>query len=215
VNVPRFIRRWFRAPYDGLRHYGVVEEGVLYRSGQPTPEQLGTLIERHRLKTVIALRGSRDPQDPDAWEQVERQVCRERNVDFVTLPCNHKNPPTAQQLRRFLDLMRDRSRHPALIHCRIGQQRTGMFCALYRVHIQGMDADEALQEMNALGFNVRRRRHQRLLQAYREFAQASLIESSADLSGSGAGATDMPRSASASASPPREPPSSRARSPRR
>ena len=31
VNVPRFIRRLFRAPYDGLRHYGVVAEGALYR----------------------------------------------------------------------------------------------------------------------------------------------------------------------------------------
>ena len=25
MNVPRFIRRWFRAPYDGMRHYGTVE----------------------------------------------------------------------------------------------------------------------------------------------------------------------------------------------
>jgi protein tyrosine/serine phosphatase len=100
-------------------------------------------------------------------------------VDFLTLPCNHKNPPTADQLQRFLDLMRDKSRHPVLIHCRVGQQRTGMFCALYRVHIQGVDADEALQEMDALGFDIRRRRHQRLLRAYREFARpASLKRSS-------------------------------------
>ncbi len=177
MNVPRFIRRWFRAPYDGLRHYGVVEEGVLYRCGQPTPAQLRELIQRHRLKTVIALRGSRDPEDPDAWEQAERRVCQERNVDFVTLPCNHKNPPTAEQLSHFLDLMRDNSRHPALIHCRIGQQRTGMFCALYRVHVQGVDADEALQEMDALGFNIRHRRHRRLLQAYRAFAKPTLFRS--------------------------------------
>lgn len=174
MNVPRFIRRWFRAPYDGLRHYGVVEEGVLYRSGQPTPDELRELAERHRLKTVIALRGSRDPEDPDAWEQAEREVCRERGIDFVTLPCNHKNPPTADQVQHFLDMMRDRARHPVLIHCRIGQQRTGMFCALYRVHLQGMDPEQALAEMDALGFNIRHRRHQKLLEAYREFAGADL-----------------------------------------
>ena len=176
MNVPRFIRRWFRAPYDGLRHHGAVEEGVLYRCGQPTPAELRELIERHQLQTVVALRGSRDPRDPDAWEQEEREVCRECNVHFVTLPCNHKNPPTAEQVKRFLDLMRDKSRHPVLIHCRIGQQRTGMFCALYRVHIQGADAEEALQEMDALGFNVRRRRHRRLLQVYREFARSSALK---------------------------------------
>lgn len=171
MNVPRFIRRWFRAPYDGLRHHAAVEEGVLYRSGQPRPEELRQLIQRDRLKTVVALRGSRDPNDPDAWEQTERQVCEEHNVDFITLPCNHKNPPTPEQFQRFLDLMRDRQRHPVLIHCRIGQQRTGVFCALYRVHFQGMDPEEALREMDTLGFNVRHRRHRRLLEAYRRFAQ--------------------------------------------
>ena len=172
MNVPRFIRRWFRAPYDGLRHHGVVQAGALYRCGQPTPEQLVQLIEQHQLKTVVALRGSRDPDDPDGWERAERAVCQEHGVDFVTLPCNHRNPPTASQVGQFLDLMRDRGRHPVLIHCRIGQQRTGMFCALYRVHVQGVDPDDALQEMDALGFNIRRRRHRRLLRAYRQFAQS-------------------------------------------
>lgn len=171
MNVPRFIRRWLRAPYDGLRHYGVVEERVLYRCGQPTPDQLRELIRLHQLNTVVALRGSRDPRDPDGWEQAEREICQKLGADFVSLPCNHKNPPTAEQVGRFLDLMRDPHRHPVLIHCRVGQQRTGMFCALYRVHIQGVDAEEALREMDALGFNIRHRRHQQLLRAYREFAK--------------------------------------------
>jgi len=174
VIVPRFIRRWFRAPYDGLRHFGVVEEGVLYRSGQPTPDELRDLIDRYRIKTVVALRGSRDPADPDAWEQDERQVCNERDVRFVTLPSNHKNPPTEEQVRRFLDLVAEPANQPVLIHCRIGQQRTGMYCALFRVHMQGIDAEEALREMDELGFNIRHRRHQRLLAAYRRFARMKL-----------------------------------------
>lgn len=175
MNVPRFIRRLFRAPYDGLRHYGTVQEGVLCRSGQPTPEQLTELIQRHSLKTVVALRGSRNPDDPDSWEQAERQACGEHGVDFVTLPSNHKNPPTAEQVEQFLELMRDEARHPVLIHCRIGQQRTGMYCALFRVHLQGVDPEEALREMDDLGFNIRHRRHQQLLKAYREFAHSKRL----------------------------------------
>ena len=171
MNVPRFIRRWFRAPFDGLRHHGVVDPGVLYRSGQPRPEELRELIRRDQLKTVIALRGSRDPDDPDAWEHQERSVCRDNGVDFVTLPCNHKHPPTPEQFQKFLTLMSDQRRHPVLIHCRIGQQRTGMFCALYRVHFQGVDPEEALREMDELGFNIRHGRHRKLLEAYRRFAK--------------------------------------------
>lgn len=171
MNVPRFIRRWFRTPYDGLRHHGVVHEGVLYRCGQPRPEELETLIQRDKLKTVVTLRGSRDPEDPDAWEQEERAVCERHGVNFVTLPCNHKNPPTAEQIERFMDLMRDSGNHPVLVHCRIGQQRTGMFCALYRVHFQGVDPETALREMDELGFDIRKGRHRALLEAFRRHAR--------------------------------------------
>lgn len=169
MNVPRFLRRLFRAPFDGLRNFRAVREGVLYRCGQPRPEELSTLIEKHGLRTVISLRGTRSEADRDGWEADERQVCESANVKFVSLPCNHKNPPTAEQIDQFLTVMRDPQRVPALIHCRIGQQRTGLFCALYRVHIEGTDAETALREMDELGFDSGHRRHRRLLEAFHEF----------------------------------------------
>lgn len=168
--IPRFIRRLFRRPYDGLRRFRAVEEGALYRCGQPAPADLEHLIDRCGLRTVIALRGSRDPAHPDAWEQEEREVCRRREVGFIALPCNHRNPPTAEQVALFLDTLRDPARRPALVHCRIGQQRTGMFCALYRVHVQGHSPEDALREMDQLGFNSGHRRHQKLLEAFQRFA---------------------------------------------
>lgn len=175
MNWPRFIRRLFRAPYDGLRHYAAVEEGALYRCGQPQPDQLAELIARHALRTVIAVRGSRSSEDPDAWEVEERAVCEAHGVAFVSLPCNHKNPPTEDQVARFLEIMRTEERRPALLHCRIGQQRTGLFCALYRVHVQGVDREAALEEMDALGFNIRHRRHQRLLRAFYAFTEPGAL----------------------------------------
>lgn len=174
MNVPRFIRRLFRKPYDGLRHFGVVEENVLYRCGQPTPEDLRQLIQRHGLKTVIALRGSRDASDPDDWEREERAVCEQAGVKFVTLPCNHKNPPTPDQVDRFLALTGDQSLQPALVHCRIGQQRTGLFCALFRVRVQKVSPQAALEEMDRLGFGIHHRRHQRLFDVFKRYTQPGL-----------------------------------------
>lgn len=179
VIVPRFIRRWFRAPYDGLRRFRVVEEGVLYRCGQPTPAQLDQLITTLRLRTVVSLRGSRRAEDPDHWEPAERRLCEQRGVRFVQIPFNHKNPPTLEQVREFLQIVADPERRPVLLHCRIGQQRTGMFCALFRVHIQGVDPQEALREMDELGFDIRNRRHQRLLAAYHTFAASKQLRSAA------------------------------------
>lgn len=170
MNVPRVLRRLFRKPFDGLRHFGVVHEDALYRCGQPSPAELRALIQKHGLKTVIALRGTRNQDDPDSWEAAERKVCNEAGVRFVSIPCNHKHPPTRAQVEEFLTVTQDRERQPALVHCRIGQQRTGLFCALYRVHIQGVAPDEALAEMDALGFGIHERRHQRLLRAFRALA---------------------------------------------
>lgn len=168
--IPRWLRRLFRSPYDGLRNFRVVEPGVLYRCGQPRPAELASLIREHGLRTVISLRGRRDEGDPDDWIEAQAEVCRGSGVSLVHIPFNHKNPPTAQQLGQFLEIVRDPSRVPALVHCRAGQQRTGLFVALFRVHAQGMAVEEALREMDALGFNSRHRRHQRLLRAYRELA---------------------------------------------
>lgn len=170
MNIPRFIRRIFRAPYDGLQHFDAVAEGVLYRCGQPTPEELTTLIDQLSLRTVVSLRGTRDEDDPDAWEQAERDVCAARGVDFLTIPCNHKNPPTVEQARRFLDVCRDETRRPVLVHCRLGQQRTLLFCGLYRVHVDGLSPAEAEREMDALGFAGHKRRHQKLRATFRALA---------------------------------------------
>lgn len=174
MNVPRFIRRLFREPFDGLRHFGVVSEGRLYRCGQPRPEQLVELIQRHKLRTVVSLRGAREDEDPDAWEQDERAVCEAHGVEFVTIPFNHKKPPTSEQAARFLELCRSEADQPVLVHCRLGQQRTLMFCALYRVHVDGAAPDAAEREMDALGFGAHKRRHQRLLKAFRELAGGAL-----------------------------------------
>ncbi len=177
VNVPRFLRRFFRAPYDGLRHYGVVREAVLYRCGQPLPEQLAELIDRLSLRTVISVRGLRDADDPDAWEHAERAICEARKVQFVTIPCNHKHPPTAEQAAQFLALTHDPARRPVLVHCRLGQQRTLLFCALFRVHADGLAPEAAEHEMDALVFGAQRRRHRRLLEAFRDLARRKTLTS--------------------------------------
>lgn len=174
MNVPRFIRRLFREPYDGLRHFGVVAEGRLYRCGQPTPEELRKLITEHKLKTIVSLRGSRDADDPDAWEAREKAVCDELGAAFVTIPCNHKNPPTSAQAGQFINLCTTPATQPVLVHCRLGQQRTLLFCALYRVHVDGVDPALAEREMDELGFRASHRRHKKLLAAFRDLARQPL-----------------------------------------
>ena len=47
------------------RHFRVVEEGKLYRSGQLAPDVLDRLIHDHGIRTVVCLRAlARDAADP-------------------------------------------------------------------------------------------------------------------------------------------------------
>lgn len=177
MNFPRFLRRLFREPFDGLRHFGIVEEGGLYRCGQPRPDQLERLIADHGLKTIVSLRGTRGDEDPDAWEAAEREVCERHGVAFVSIPCNHRNPPTDEQFARFLELVQTPERRPALVHCRLGQQRTLLFCALYRIHAMGVDPQVALRDMDALGFGAHKRRHRLLLDSFHRLARLTLPRS--------------------------------------
>lgn len=172
MNVPRFLRRLFRAPFDGLRHFGVVEAGILYRCGQPRPDELSDLIRKHELRTVVSLRGVREANDPDSWEARERAVCESAGVEFVTIPCNHKSPPTFEQAREFLSICDDPQRRPVIVHCRLGQQRTLLFCAIYRHARNGLSVPDAVREMDELGFDIRHRRHQRLLASFYDISSA-------------------------------------------
>ncbi len=57
-----------------LRNFGVVEEGVLYRSGQLTPAGLDRVLSEHLCRTVVSLRPPRDAESNAAgWEE---EVCR-------------------------------------------------------------------------------------------------------------------------------------------
>src|SRR5690349_2096013 len=66
------------------RNFRVVEDGVLYRSGQLTPAGLAAVIDDYGIKTVVSLRTSRDPggPNPDAWEE---EVCAARRLTHVRL----------------------------------------------------------------------------------------------------------------------------------
>ncbi len=139
------------------RNFRVVEDGILYRSGQLTPEGLDRILREKNIRTVISLRGSRQPGNPppDAWEEA---FCQERGVQFVRLEPrvwgeNEKGEiPAQQNVTRFVELLADSQNHPVLVHCFAGIHRTGTLCAIYRMYFQGWPADRAIDEMELYGF---------------------------------------------------------------
>jgi len=113
----------------------------LYRGGQPTEDGFQSLA-RMGIDIVIDLRGSRSR---------ERDLVTKLGMRYEAMPW-HCPRPKDQVFARFLLLLRSNPTRKVFIHCRLGDDRTGMMIAAYRMAEQGWTAQQAMREMKSLGF---------------------------------------------------------------
>src|SRR5438270_7149991 len=104
----------------------VVIPGAIYRSSQPSGNDLEWLVRKYGIRTVINLRGGREQQ------QWYRDECRAANrlglsVEDFTLSAGHL--PPVHEMRRLMEVL-DHSEYPVLFHCYRGVDRTGLASAL-------------------------------------------------------------------------------------
>lgn len=124
---------------NGVRDFGEVTP-TLYRGAQPTKEGFRNLAKMG-INIVVDLRGSRES---------ERQFVTKLGMQYVALPwrCFH---PRDEPFARFLTLLRENPGKKVFVHCRVGDDRTGMNIAAYRMAEQGWTPLEARKEMEAYG----------------------------------------------------------------
>jgi tyrosine-protein phosphatase SIW14 len=139
-----------------LRHFHVVEEGVLYRSGQLTLAGLKQLIRDYGIKTVITLRDAYRP-DQAAPDHEEEKYCKDQELGYYRISpkpwrAEDGSVPAAEGVKQFLDVMRDPANYPVLIHCFAGIHRTGAHCAAYRMEFHHWSNERAIAEVIAHGY---------------------------------------------------------------
>jgi len=134
------------------RHFRVVEEGRLYRSGQLAPDVLDRVIHDRGIRTVVCLRSLARDGDP-APENAEELWCAGRGIRYVRLnPVAWDSPAGRANLDAFLGAVDGPADGPVLVHCFAGLHRTGAMCAVFRMECQGWDAERAIAEMYDCGF---------------------------------------------------------------
>jgi tyrosine-protein phosphatase SIW14 len=139
-----------------LRNFHVVREGVLYRSGQMSLSGLKRTIFENNIKTVITLRFAPHPNDPPP-DMAEENLCKELGLRHYRIPyrawwASVGPAPAEKSVRMFLDIMKDTSNYPVLIHCFAGVHRTGAYCAIYRMEFEHWSNARAMREMRNLGY---------------------------------------------------------------
>ena len=119
----------------------------IYRGSQPNSEAFKKLADMG-INIVIDLRGSRDG---------ERKKVEALGMQYLPMQwrCFH---PRDEVFASFLQLLRDHPDKKVFVHCRVGNDRTGMMVATYRMAEQGWTALEAENEMKAFGTNWFHRR---------------------------------------------------------
>lgn len=140
-------------------NFRVVEDGVLYRSGQLTPSGLERVIHDYGIRTVVSFRDAEEGKSivpPDLWEEA---FCATKGINHVRLPLrywsfNEKGVvPADENVKKFLAVLADPKNQPVLVHCFRGVHRTGMYCAIYRMEHQDWSNEDAIQEIQVLGYD--------------------------------------------------------------
>lgn len=127
----------------GLPNFGEVTP-TLFRGAQPSAQGLKALAKMG-VNIVVDARGDRADSEGKQVTQL--------GMKYVAIPwrCPFPNDDV---FVKFLKLMRDNPDKKVFVHCRLGDDRTGMMVAAYRMAIQDWSADEAMHEMQQFGFST-------------------------------------------------------------
>jgi len=115
----------------------------LYRGGQPGADALEALSKMD-VNIIVDLRGR--------GSKVEEAAVTKLGMQYISIP-SHCPFPRDKPWARFLTVMRENEGKKVFVHCRLGDDRTGIAVATYRISEQGWSADEALNEMKEFGFS--------------------------------------------------------------
>lgn len=113
---------------------------ALYRSAQPSAAGMQE-AKRMGIKTVLNLRQFHS----------DRDEIGETGLAYEHIYFNPFNPED-KEVVRFLQIAADPGRQPVLVHCKHGADRTGTYCALYRICIEGWSKDAAIEELKDGGY---------------------------------------------------------------
>jgi tyrosine-protein phosphatase SIW14 len=129
----------------GVPNAGKINDFLL-RGAQPSSQGLAEL-KKLGVTTVVNLRG---------WShevESERRQAESLGLRYVNIPVSGWSPPTNEQVAQFLALLRSSPGQMIFVHCKYGEDRSGVMTAAYRIAESNWTAEQAIQEMNFFGFH--------------------------------------------------------------
>jgi protein tyrosine/serine phosphatase len=131
-----------------MQEFCVVAPDVLWRGAKPKQDGAAWLIQHH-ARTIVNLELLHD--DQRVFGQTNLANADRYEVGYFRIPDWEPNAILAPSLldnhvAHFLAVVSAQPK-PIYVHCRSGQNRTGVMVAAYRVIVEGVSANEAIDEM--------------------------------------------------------------------
>jgi tyrosine-protein phosphatase SIW14 len=142
ANSPAARAMGIRWQAKGIPNFGKVTPN-LYRGGLPNNEGMKALLKLG-VNVVVDMRGRNKDEEAEATKL---------GMQYVAIP-SHCPFPQDETFAKFLKVIQDNPGKKVFVHCRLGDDRTGMAVASYRMANEGWSADEAMKEMKAFGFTT-------------------------------------------------------------
>ena len=119
----------------------------LFRSGHPNTYEFKK-IKKMGIQSVLSLEPSTG--SPYASNS-EGNLAAAMGIRPFSVPMSGSAKPTLSQINRALKVIEDPANQPVLVHCKYGEDRTGIVVAAYRIKHDRWSVERAKSEMRQLG----------------------------------------------------------------
>jgi protein tyrosine/serine phosphatase len=128
----------------GCTNFHEVTPNILYRSKQLSGSQFDHFIKKYKIKTVINLRGA----SPNAkWYQGEMNMIQKDTVSHLDIGLSAIQYVPAQKVDSIMSIAAAAAK-PILVHCQGGADRSGLFCAAWKLKFEKVPEEKASKQLS-------------------------------------------------------------------
>ncbi|MAK60412.1 MAG: protein tyrosine phosphatase [Ponticaulis sp.] len=115
----------------------------MWRSNQPSPEQIAEHAKERGIRTILNLRGA----SPKGYYLLEKEACEKHGITLVDFQVFSRDTPTRERIFEAKELFESIA-YPALMHCKSGADRAGLMAVLYKLLREGVSIEEAQKQLS-------------------------------------------------------------------
>jgi tyrosine-protein phosphatase SIW14 len=128
-----------------ITNFHQVTSGIF--RGARLQDQDYQVLKQYGVRTIINI------EDDLSAVNKDKNMAIANGFQFKSFPMNSFKVPSDQLVNSILQELRNPTNFPLYLHCKHGEDRTGLVMGLYRVYDMGWSPKLAFEEMKALGFH--------------------------------------------------------------